>query len=108
MSNPLEVLMSNVKGFGSKLEAESTKAAEIAAEKVLEVSTQYVPVVTGALRASGKVLKERGQVFVLYTEDYAIDVHENSGSTGYKFLERAMQETDVKGIITTELGKRLK
>lgn len=98
-------ILDNIANLSADLKSDSKKAAETAAKRVLEHSQAYVPVQTGALRASGKISVDSDGVFVEYTESYALDVHENASSPGYKFLERAVQDVDIKRIMIEELKK---
>jgi hypothetical protein len=56
-------------------------------KKLLSESQKVCPVKTGHLKSTGKVEVKENEVIVEYTADYAIDVHENPKSKGYKWLE---------------------
>ena len=68
------------------IEQLAKKAEDEYGKKVLEKAKNNVPVVTGDLKDSG----DYSNGVVSFDVDYAINVHENPRSEGYKFLERAI------------------
>lgn len=104
----LQSVLANLESLKDDLSEGSTEALEAAAAEILERSQEYVPVVSGDLRDSGAVIVEADQVTVSYGVPYAVDVHENPNSEGYGFLLRAVEETDVEGIIASFLRSRIK
>ena len=64
-----------------------------AANTCLEDTNKIVPVVTGDLKRSGKVVEvSQNEIDVVYDSDHALIVHENPYSRGYKFLEKTVDE----------------
>lgn len=92
---------------GATVEAIRERAGDL-----LEDARDRVPVVTGTLRDSGKVDELADGADVVFSADYATDVHENPDSTGYKFLEGALKATspdvvdDVGELVADDLGAR--
>lgn len=71
---------------------ETYENMEEAANQLLEDTKKVVPVLTGALKASGKVVKEDTQIAVVFDAPHALMVHENPNGRGYKFLERTANQ----------------
>lgn len=61
-----------------------------AAKQCLEDTNKIIPVDTGELKASGKVVIANNKAEVVYTAPHAIYAHEIPTHTGYKFLERTV------------------
>lgn len=77
------------------------------AKRIYECSQVYVPVDTGRLKASGKIVEQGGLWRVEYTEPYAIFVHEvwyltHKAPTRYLYLEDAAYQ--VLAEISAETG----
>lgn len=106
--------------------AAADKAADAAAHVVLDESQQLVPVDTGALRASGRVVVEEGaSAAITYgdddaagrggrdTNDYVVPVHERLDAHHpigqAKFLESALHSGAERAaeVIAVELRKAL-
>lgn len=65
---------------------------EEAADQLLKDTKQIVPVQTGELKASGKIVKQKDGVAIVFDAPHALLVHENPNGRGYKFLERTVTE----------------
>jgi len=78
--------------FLKKLNAAAKEALDEAADQVLDNADGKVPVVTGELKNSRTKDGDETAVVFGYDKEYAPIVHETPNSTGYKFLERAIQE----------------
>lgn len=63
-----------------------------ASNQLLEDVKQIVPVQTGELKASGKVVKQQEGIAVVFDAPHALLVHENPNGRGYKFLERTVND----------------
>lgn len=63
-----------------------------AAKECLEDTNKVIPVDTGELKASGKVVVEENTATVVYSAPHAIYAHEIPTHTGYKFLERTVDQ----------------
>lgn len=87
---------SNVPAVNAAIDAGAADGRRAAAEDLLDLSNRKVPVDTGALRDSGRVVDGDDQSAVTYDAPYAAIVHERmdlSHSTGQpKYLEAAMNE----------------
>lgn len=81
--------------FLMKLNAAAKEALDEAADQVLDNADEKVPVVTGELKNSRTKDGNETEVVFGYDKDYAPEVHENPNSTGYKFLEQAVQEETI-------------
>jgi len=57
---------------------------------IFDESQKLVPVDSGRLKASGKIIKEKDREIIRYTAPYAYYVHEDANGRGFKFLERAI------------------
>ena len=57
------------------------------AERVYQYSQDNCPVDTGKLKRSGRIVNGKT---VVYSQPYAVYVHEIPGGRGFKFLERAV------------------
>lgn len=68
------------------------KQNEKTARKCLEDANKAVPVDTGELLNSGKVVTKGNKSEVIYDAPHAIYVHEIPTHTGYKFLERTVDQ----------------
>ena len=101
----MTVVVTNL--FGSAVADVTAGAAEgekVVAKDVLEWSQATGPVISGALKASGKT---DGGV-TEYTADHAEGVHENPNGRGYKFLENALKATkDPMGKIAAAVKKEI-
>lgn len=62
------------------------------AADIVQAAQQIVPVVTGELKQSGGVVETEDGAAAEFIADYAVDVHENPNSEGFRFLERAADE----------------
>lgn len=87
----------NFADFKTKLAAEAddirkdvSAGMADAARLVLADSQQRVPVITGELRDSGTVVEGPSGATVAYTADYAGDVHDNPNSSGFGYLQHAV------------------
>jgi hypothetical protein len=83
-----------MKWYGDKLK-DKIKKASVEASKdscqiILDKSQDYVPVQTGALKASGHIQSDGDHSAVVYDKEYAAIVHE----TKVKFLEQAVKESE--------------
>ena len=107
MSN-FDEIFKNIKETQEKLKKAAKESEKMAAEKILEASQENVPVLSGNLKSSGTIKESEDSTSVEYTAPYAIDVHENQTSQGYKFLEQAAMETDSFQIMKEEIKKALK
>lgn len=68
-----------------------------AAKECLEDTNKIVPVQTGELKNSGKIVEvNKDEIDVVYNCDHALIVHENPHSRGYKFLEKTVDENRKK------------
>lgn len=67
-----------------------------AAKKCLEDTNKIVPVDTGELKESGKVVTYGNKAEVVYTAPHAIYAHELPYHTGYKFLEKTVDRNREK------------
>ena len=81
--------------FLKKLNAAAKEALDEAADQVLDNADGKVPVVTGELKNSRTKDGDDTEVVFGYDKEYAPIVHENPNSTGYKFLEQAIQEETI-------------
>ena len=81
--------------FLKKLNAAAKEALSEAADQVLDNADTKVPVVTGELKNSRTRDGDETVVVFGYDKEYAPIVHENPNSTGYKFLEQAIQEETI-------------
>ena len=68
-----------------------------AAKECLEDAKQVVPVDTGQLRESGKIVaKDDSTIEVIFDAEHAIYVHEMPSQSGYKFLEKNVNKNMTK------------
>ena len=81
--------------FLRRLNVAAKEALSEAADQVLDNADGKVPVVTGELKNSRTKDGDETVVVFGYDKEYAPIVHENPNSTGYKFLERAIQEETI-------------
>lgn len=85
--------MSIYSNIGKELIEQANNNLEEAAKELLNDANLIVPVDTGHLKSTGKVVTGDGEVSVVYDADYAIYVHEIPGhSYGYKWLERTIDQ----------------
>lgn len=75
-----------------------TKKVKQCAEVVAERSQEYVPVETGELKESMKIVHTKTGYDVVYDSEHALPVHEDMEAmhaepTCAKYLERALNET---------------
>lgn len=96
--------------FLKKLNAAAKEALDEAADQVLDNADGKVPVVTGELKNSRTKDGDDTVVVFGYDKEYAPIVHENPNSTGYKFLEQALQEetTSIRRTLKRKLEEGLK
>jgi hypothetical protein len=59
-----------------QVDTAAPEGLELAAEKLLAESRQRVPVATGELKDSGKVVMQDGAASVVYDAPHALSVHE--------------------------------
>lgn len=85
----------NIKAFQDNLKQQVLDARMEALERILGAAVELVPVSTGELRDSGHIANDAGVVF---DADHALLVHE-SHDTGFKFLVRAANQTDILEIV---------
>lgn len=78
--------------FLNELLDEIYENIEEAADQLLKDTKQIVPVKTGELKKSGKIIKQQDGVAVVFDAPHALFVHENPNGRGYKFLERTVTE----------------
>lgn len=67
-----------------------------AARKCLEDAKQVVPVDTGELKESGKIVTYQDNLEVVFDAEHAIYVHEMPSQPGYKFLEKSVNKNMAK------------
>lgn len=105
--------MSVVDPVSSKLASLADDIADAAEEGtvtamsvVVEEAKARAPEVTGALKRSGRAVNEDGAGVAEFTVQYALNVHENPESEGYRFLESAFD--DVARAIPDIVAKEIK
>ena len=97
------------------IEEAASKGLGDAADKVGETSDQRVPVRTGELERSRKVLKEPLRAVIGYTDSKAAAAHENLHARRYrngrraKFLESAADDhrQDIERMVAEEIRRVL-
>lgn len=104
----LQKTLQNIERLKKDLEIGASNGVELAANKILAKSQEIVPVQTGNLASSGSVEVDGSQARVVYTAPYALDVHERQESSGYKFLESAVQDVDVEKEVAQVLRAAVK
>lgn len=101
--NGINKFVNNLKNIPDDIIREATQEIGSIVDDVFQESQERVPVQTGALKSSGKIESKVNEDEVIFeisygdmtpnpktgfhTEQYALEVHENPNSTGYKFLE---------------------
>lgn len=76
----------------SELLDQANENIKKAAKECLEDTQKVVPVDTGNLKSTGKVVETSEGIAIVYDADYALEVHENPEGRGYKFVERTVNQ----------------
>lgn len=100
------------RGNAASQALDKATVAELGA--VMNAAQQTVPVITGRLRSSAFIRKDRStgrtDISFGYDAPYATNVHENPFSRGYKWVERAWQKvrSGMLGRIGAQVKRALK
>lgn len=84
------------KKYLSELTKQTQNNMKKAAQELLKDSKSCIPVVTGELAKSGKVVGDVNHIEVKFDADHALTVHENPRSKGHKFLEKTLIQNQSK------------
>lgn len=87
-----DTFTANLKAATKQITEDTVKAARDEASEIVKLAQDIVPVVSGELHDSGQEVDTPDGGGATFTADYAVDVHENPESIGYRFLERAADE----------------
>ena len=98
----------NLEAAGKQIIRGTGNAVESTGDKILNASNQIVPVNTGALAESGKVVKQGNDSIVEYDTEYAAIVHEDmeaqhGNGRQAKFLQKASDNAQT--FLNSSLGK---
>lgn len=75
------------------------------ANALLKDTNKNIPVDTGELKASGRVVSKANQTEVIYDAEHAVFAHEIPTHSGYKFLEKTANQNMKKYVTIINGGK---
>lgn len=103
----LQDVLANIEATQQSLQQGAEEGLRVAAEQVLSIAESNAPIVTGELVSSGFIDLSDSEAAVGFSADHAAMVHENPNSSGFKFLENAIQQVDIQGIIEAHISRAI-